>query len=254
MWIEVVIILNPYGVWRKVVLEERILLLSQYGHFVLFIVTSWICLDCWMDDQGISVQFLRGVREFSANFADQLWGTTWLLFRRFWEGKVAICKANQPSAGVKGKNGWSTNSTHHLSSGYSEELFTFCYTNSCASSCCRLVFRRFLIRTLAGFLFILTQVFMEFLNCSRLMLDIYLTITDLDCVKTFEQNSHRLLCAWWDCWCLNWTGSSHRLLVSELDWQQPQTAGVWIGLAAATDCCVHDGTAGVWISLAAASG
>jgi hypothetical protein len=38
------------------------------------------CLDCWLDDQGISVQFLTAVRQFSANCADQLLGPPGLLF------------------------------------------------------------------------------------------------------------------------------------------------------------------------------
>jgi len=37
---------------------------------------------------------------------------------------------------------------------------------------------------------------------ARLMLDICLTKTDLGCVKTYEQKSHAVLCAWWNTWCL----------------------------------------------------
>jgi len=47
MWIEAVIVLNPHGVWRKVVLGERILLSSHYtsshrSFCILFIMTRWV--------------------------------------------------------------------------------------------------------------------------------------------------------------------------------------------------------------------
>jgi hypothetical protein len=153
-------------------------------------MTSWVsiyCLDCWLDDQGISIQFLRGVRDFPANCADQLWGPTGLLFSGYWGVKWSSCEGNQPPSGVKMNNGWSSNSTPHLSSSYSQEHFIFRYTKS--FSCSELVFRRCLIQILAGCLVILTQVFMMFLNCTRLMLDICLTKADLGCVKTCEQKS-----------------------------------------------------------------
>jgi hypothetical protein len=95
---------------------------------------------------------------------------------------------------------------------YLQGILTFCYTKSCSRF--TLVFRRFLIQILAGLLVILTQVFIVFLNCFRLMLDICLTKTDLGCVKTYQQKSHSLLCAWWDTWCLNFTCSSKWLVIS----------------------------------------